>query len=58
MILLIKMGCDITIKLVIDVGKKGKTFETILFLPFLVRNSSRLDVLGWPSICPIVLFLS
>lgn len=57
MMLMIKMGYNIKIKLVIEVGQKVKTFQTLLILPFLIWNSLRLDALEWPVICLIVLFL-
>lgn len=39
MILTIKMGYNIKIKLVIEVGKMVKTFQTLLILPFLIWNA-------------------
>lgn len=58
MLLIIKMGYNIKIKLVVEVGKKVKTFQTLLMLTFLIWNSLRLDAMEWPMICLTVLFLS
>lgn len=52
------MGYNIKIKLAVEVGKKVKTFQTLLMLTFLVWNSLRLDAMEWPMICLTVLFLS